>query len=176
MHMGSHKQTSEKEGLERLSAALNKVVDKTRAAKVALLLENTAGGGSSLGYDFRHQKEIFGNLADLERFGLALDTAHAFAAGYDLRGPSGLEKVLDEIDAACGLDKLRLVHLNDSSVKLGSRVDRHQHIGKGYIGLEGVSKIVNHPRLKEKPFILETPKDTLKSDALNLKTVRKLRD
>jgi deoxyribonuclease IV len=175
-HMGSHKETSEKEGIERLVSALNRIQAQTKDAPVTILLENTAGSGSSLGYTFSHHAQIFRSLTVKKRFGLCLDTAHAFAAGYDIRTQAGLTGLLAEIDKSVGLEYLKLVHLNDSLAALGSRVDRHQHIGKGAIGLEGMAGIVNHPRLKNVPFILETPKETEKSDRLNLAVVKKLKN
>lgn len=174
-HMGSHKNTSENEGLKRLIAALNTILDKTKNTKVGILLENTAGSGSWLGYKFAHQKQIIEGLRHNQRVGLCLDTAHAYLAGYDISSDYGLSITLDEIDGLLGLDTIKLIHLNDAKGKLGSRHDRHDHIGKGGIGLEGMKRIINHPRLKNIPFILETPKDSEEADRKNLEIVRKLR-
>jgi len=173
-HMGSHKETSEEAGIKRLVVALNKILDETRGSKVGILLENTAGSGSWLGYKFEHQKKIIAGLKEKSRVGLCLDTAHAYLAGYDLAAKEGLDKLLREIDAQAGLKLLKLIHLNDAYGGLASHYDRHEHIGKGSIGLAGMKRIINHPKLKKIPMILETPKDDEKSDALNLALVRKL--
>jgi deoxyribonuclease-4 len=174
-HMGSHKETSEEAGIKRLIEALNIVLEKTKNTKVGILLENTAGSGSWLGYKFIHQKEIIRGLAHKERVGLCFDTAHAYLAGYDIATKEGLEDTLEEIDKLVGINLIKLIHLNDAKGKLDSRHDRHEHIGKGTIGLEGMRRIINHPKLKNLPFILETPKDSENADQVNLETVKKLR-
>ncbi len=174
-HMGSHKETSENEGIKRLTEALNIILDQTKGSKVGILLENTAGSGSWLGYKFAHQGEVIRGLKNKERIGLCLDTAHAFLAGYNIGTKEGLQQMIKEIDLNVGIELIKLIHLNDSKGPLGSKHDRHDHIGKGYIGLEGMKRIINHPKLKNKPFILETPKKTLTDDLVNLATVRKLR-
>jgi deoxyribonuclease-4 len=173
-HMGSHKETTEEEGIKRLIVALNKILDETKGSKVGILLENTSGSGSWLGYKFEHQKKILSGIKEKSRVGLCLDTAHAYLAGYDLSTKEGLAKMLDEIDKQVGLKLIKLIHLNDACGALASHHDRHDHIGKGSIGLEGMKRIINHPKLKNIPMILETPKDNAKSDALNLALVRKL--
>ncbi len=174
-HMGSHKETSEQEGIKRLSEALNRILEKTKSSKVGILLENTSGSGSWLGYKFIHHKEIIKNIEQKERIGLCFDTAHAYLAGYDLATQQGLKGVLNEIDEMAGLNLIKLIHLNDAKGKLGSHHDRHEHIGKGGIGLEGMRRIINHPKLRNIPFILETPKDSETADKKNLEMVRKLR-
>lgn len=173
-HMGSHKKSSEKDGLKRLTRALNIILKETKGLKVILLLENTSGSGSWLGYKFAHQKRIIQNLRQPERIGLCLDTCHAYSAGYDIATKEGLENTLFEINETAGLNKLKLIHLNDSKDKLGSLHDRHEHIGKGAIGLEAFRRIVKHPKLKDLPFILETPKKSEFDDIMNLKVVRNL--
>jgi deoxyribonuclease-4 len=174
-HMGSHKETSEDEGIKRLVDALNIITEKTRYAPVGILLENTAGSGSWLGYNFIHQKRIIDGLKHKERVGLCLDTAHAYLAGYDIASKDGLEEALAEIENLVGLDLIKLIHLNDAKGKLGSLHDRHDHIGKGSIGLEGIGRIINHAKLRDIPFILETPRDSEEADKINLEAVRKLR-
>jgi deoxyribonuclease-4 len=174
-HMGSHKETGEEEGLKRLTAALNRIIEETRQAKVGILLENTSGSGSWLGYKFSHQQEVLRGIKDKERVGLCLDTAHAFLAGYDISKKEGLEATIKEIDALVGTDSIKLIHLNDAKGPLGSKHDRHENIGKGFIGLEGMRRIINHPELRNKPFILETPKKAPGDDEKNLAVVRKLR-
>ncbi|MCM8796274.1 MAG: deoxyribonuclease IV [Candidatus Omnitrophica bacterium] len=174
-HMGSHKETSEKAGIDRLIAALNRIIKKTMATKVGILLENTSGSGSWLGYKFSHQKAILAGIEYKERIGLCLDTAHAYLAGYDISNEEGLDGLIEEIDRLVGIKLLKLIHLNDAKGTLGSRRDRHEHIGKGSIGLEGMRRIVNHPCLRSLPFILETPKDSEDADRINLEVVRNLR-
>ncbi|MBN2831613.1 MAG: deoxyribonuclease IV [Candidatus Omnitrophica bacterium] len=173
-HMGSHKETSEEEGIKRLIDALNKILDETKGSKVGILLENTSGSGSWLGYKFEHQKEIISGLKNKSRVGLCLDTAHAYLAGYDLSTKEGLSLMLGEIERLAGIKLIKLIHLNDAYGILASHYDRHDHIGKGSIGLEGMQRIINHPKLKNIPMILETPKDSPESDDMNLKLVRKL--
>lgn len=174
-HMGSHKETSEKAGMERLVDALNMIIEKTRGCSVGILLENTSGSGSWLGYKFSHQREIIAGIKRKERVGLCFDTAHAYLAGYDISTKEGLETTLGEIDAMVGTSLIKLIHLNDAKGELGSFHDRHDHIGKGHIGLEGIKRIINHPRLRDLPFILETPKKADSDDIMNLEIVRKLR-
>jgi len=174
-HMGSHKETSEEAGIKRLVEALNTILDKTKFVKVDILLENTSGSGSWLGYKFSHHKQIIKGLKYPERVGLCFDTAHAYSAGYDIATKPGLEATLSEIDRLVGIDLIKLVHLNDSKAEIASHHDRHEHIGKGFIGMQGMKRIINHPKLRNIPFILETPKDSENADKMNLTTVRKLR-
>jgi len=173
-HMGSHKETSEDAGIKRLIEALNQILEKTRDLKVGILLENTSGSGSWLGYRFYHQQKILKGLQDKTRVGLCLDTAHAYLAGYDLSTKSGLDKMVDEIQEMVGTKLIKLVHLNDAAGELGCHHDRHDHIGQGHIGLAGMKRIINHPKFKNIPMILETPKSTPESDRENLDLVRKL--
>jgi len=174
-HMGSHKDTSEEAGLKRFTSALNIILERTKNTNVGILLENTAGSGSWLGYKFSHQRTIIQGLNHRERIGLCLDTAHAYLAGYDIAGEDGLNELLGEIDKLVGINLIKVIHLNDAKDKLGSKRDRHEHIGKGKIGLEGIKRIINHPKLKDIPFILETPKKNDEDDRMNLNTVRTLR-
>ncbi|MFA5090581.1 MAG: deoxyribonuclease IV [Candidatus Omnitrophota bacterium] len=171
-HMGSHKDTSEQAGLERLTQALNIIIEKTKNTQVGILLENTSGSGSWLGYKFSHHRQVIQGLNDKRRIGLCFDTAHAYSAGYDIATKEGLEDTLDEIKKLVGLSLLQVIHLNDSKDPLGSKRDRHEHIGKGKIGQEAMRRIVRHPVLSNLSFILETPKDTIRSDEMNLKVVR----
>lgn len=174
-HMGSHKDTSEQAGLRRLARALNIILEKTKDTPVSILLENTAGSGSWLGYKFNHQKKIMQGIKNKERVGLCLDTAHAYSAGYDIAAEAGLEAMVDEIGRLVGINSLKLIHLNDTKDKLSSHRDRHEHIGSGNIGIEGMRRIINHPSLGGLPIILETPKKTDGDDLKNLNTVRGLR-
>ncbi len=173
-HMGSHKETSEDAGIKRLIEALNKIIEQTKDSKVGILLENTSGSGSWLGYRFYHQQKILKGLKEKSRVGLCLDTAHAYLAGYNLATKVGLEAMIDEIQEMVGTRLIKLIHLNDAAGELGCHHDRHDHIGQGHIGMAGMKRIINHPRLKNIPMILETPKSTEDSDKENLALVRKL--
>jgi deoxyribonuclease-4 len=172
-HLGSHVGTGEENGIKRFSSALNQIINKTKP-KTMVLLENTAGSGSCIGYKFEHIKSIMGGFDHPERVGVCLDTAHTFESGYDIKTKAGLEKTLKKFDKLIGLDKIKVVHFNDSLSAFGSKVDRHQHIGKGDIGLEALKRVINHPGLKDAAFILETPKRTDKDDKRNIAVVKKL--
>jgi len=174
-HMGSHKETSEDAGIKRLIVALNRIIEKTKDSKVGILLENTSGSGSWLGYRFYHQQKILKGIEEKSRVGLCLDTAHAYLAGYNLATKDGLDTMIDEIEQMVGTKLIKLIHLNDAAGELGCHHDRHDHIGKGHIGLAGMKRIINHPKLKNIPMVLETPKSTENSDQENLALVRKLR-
>lgn len=174
-HMGSHKKSGEAKGLKRITSALNRILDKTKDYTVAILLENTAGSGSWLGYKFEHQRKIIDAIENQDRIGICFDTCHAFVAGYDLSTPEGYKDTIAQLDGIVGLNKLKLIHLNDSQDKLLSHRDRHEHIGKGKIGLKGFRRLINDERLKDVPLILETPKDSEDDDRINLETVRKIK-
>jgi len=183
-HIGAHTGAGLRFGIKRAIEALNEIASSPeayRAADVKLLLENTAGEGTTIGAKFAELAEIWNNLDSPERFGLCFDTCHGFAAGYDIANEEGLEKTLKLLDKLIGLEHLELIHLNDSKFALGSRKDRHEHIGQGCIGLAGFKAIINHPKLRDLPFILETPKQAgevnklnSKADIMNLEQVRKL--
>ena len=174
-HMGSFKSSTMKDGLKRFIGALDIVFRETKDLKhVKLLLENTAGSGNWLGATFDHHRIIFDSVKDSSKLGVCLDTAHAFAAGIDIRKPEVFDSLIKEIGDKLGKTSLAVVHLNDSIGACGSLIDRHDHIGKGLIGAKAFKHIVNHPRLKDATFILETPKDTPRSDRTNLNRVRRL--
>ena len=170
-HLGSHVGTGEEKGIGRFSEALNQIINQARP-KTMILLENTAGSGSCIGYRFEHIERMIENNDHPERVGVCLDTAHTFESGYDIKTKSGIEKTLKKFDKLIGLDKIKVVHFNDSLSELGSRVDRHQHIGKGNIGLAAMKRIINHPGLKDAAFIMETPKKSDKDDKMNLKIAK----
>ena len=179
MHMGRRREASEADALERMATAINRALQiaDCRMPMVAcpkLLLENTAGMGKSLGDRFEHLKAVIEGVDNPNRLGVVLDTAHVFEAGYDIGTKDGLNRTLKEFDAVVGLKRLHLLHLNDSRTDLGSRVDRHWHIGKGEIGLEGFRRIVNHPLLHHLPGIMETPKDSARADRTNMRIIRGL--
>uniref|UniRef100_A0A7C3Z305 Probable endonuclease 4 n=1 Tax=candidate division WOR-3 bacterium TaxID=2052148 RepID=A0A7C3Z305_UNCW3 len=173
MHVGKRMGATEEEGIKRVAEGINEAFRRIKN-KVILLLENTAGMGSEIGYQFSQIKEIIDAVEERERIGVVLDTAHTFEAGYDLRDKEGIDKTLREFDELIGLKRLYCLHLNDSKTDFGSRVDRHWHIGKGKIGLEGFRLIVNHPLLRHLPGIMETPRDDTKLDLMNMKTIRRL--
>jgi len=173
-HMGSHMKSGEKRGLKKISIALNRILELTAGSPVKILLENTAGAGSWLGYTFEHHAAIIDKIEQKDRIGVCLDTCHAYAAGYDLAGESGYVRLMNEIDRCVGLKRLALVHLNDTRDSLGSHRDRHEHIGKGNIGIAGFRRMVCDKRLAHAAFVLETPKDSETADKSNLRVVKRL--
>jgi deoxyribonuclease-4 len=175
-HMGSYKGTTEIRGLLKIAEALKKILQKTKGIKTKILLENTSGSGKWLGATFLHQKFIFSEIGETNQVGICLDTAHAYAAGYKIDEAAELNRLLEEIEKAVGLKRLEIIHLNDTREKLGSLHDRHCDIGAGLIGKKGMELILNHPRLKNLPFILETPKKSEEDDLRNLKIARELYD
>ncbi|MDP2913699.1 MAG: deoxyribonuclease IV [Candidatus Omnitrophota bacterium] len=172
-HLGSHVGSGEAGGIKRFTAALKQIL-KNAKPKAGILLENTAGSGFSIGSRFEHIKRIIDGLDGASGVGVCLDTAHTFEAGYDIKTRNGLENTLKEFDRLIGLNLIKVVHFNDSMSGFGSHVDRHQHIGKGEIGLEALGRIINHPKLKDAAFIMETPKDSEKDDLRNLAASRKM--
>jgi deoxyribonuclease-4 len=173
-HMGSHADTTELAGIDRFSSAVNTIFEKTDGIKTKLLLENTSGSGSWLGYKFVHHRMIYNRVKQNERLGICLDTAHAFTAGYDIKTEVGLQSMLNEIDELVGIDKIEVIHFNDSKKEFSSHIDQHENIGKGKIGLAALQRIIKHPKLKDSVFILETPKMTKDDDEINLTTVKKM--
>ncbi|MDH4322472.1 MAG: deoxyribonuclease IV [Desulfobulbaceae bacterium] len=174
MHPGSHLGEGVEEGLARFSRNLDAVLANSDAG-VMVLLETTAGQGTNLGSRFEELAAIIGQSRHPDRLGVCFDTCHAFAAGYDLRTPAGYAAVFEDFDRRIGLDRLRFFHLNDSVKGLGSRVDRHAHIGQGEIGSEGFRLLLNDPRFASHPMTLETPKaDDLAEDITNLALLRSL--
>lgn len=175
IHPGSHVGTGEKEGIKRIAEAINWLHDKTEGYKVRIALETTAGQGSNLGHRFEQIAEIIELAEDKERVAVCLDTCHIFAAGYDIRSESGYEKTMDEFDKVISLKRLKAIHFNDSVKDLGSRIDRHAHIGQGKIGKTGFGFFMNDKSLESIPKLLETPKDPEgKFDRMNLATLRRL--
>lgn len=175
-HLGSPKEKGRDYGIERFSKGMIEAVMKAKP-KVMILLENTAGGGDSIGSKFEDIAEIMDKVRDETKveLGICLDTAHTFEAGFDDSTREGLEAVLKKIDSTVGINKIKVVHFNDSLSELGSHNDRHWHIGKGKIGAEGMRRIINHSKLKDCAFILETPKKKDGDDKMNLSAVRKMR-
>jgi len=175
MHPGAHLGAGEQTGLEQCAAGLNEVLSATKHSAVRVAFENTAGQGSCLGHCVSHLASIYDRVDRPERLAVCLDTAHLFAAGYDIRKLPGWEKTIKEVSKFIGLRQIVAFHLNDSKTALGSRVDRHAHIGEGWIGKSGFHHIVNDARFKKTPGCLETPKSKdLKEDIRNLATLRSL--
>ncbi len=178
MHPGAHVGGGEKKGLEQIAGALNGVLEQTSDYRVKILLETTAGQGTSLGYRLEHLAEILEMAEFQDRLGICLDTCHAFAAGYDFRTVKAYSQFLREFDRILGLARLRLFHINDSKNGLGSRVDRHEHLGAGCIGLKAFSFFLNDPKLAHLPFLIETPKGKNKRgqdwDSVNLNLLKSL--
>lgn len=176
MHPGQHLGAGEAEGIKRVAEAVNRLHAALPESRVQILLETTAGQGSSLGYRFEQLAAILDQVERAERVGICLDTCHVFAAGYDIASPAGYRRTMRELDACLGLARLKVIHLNDSQKGLGSRVDRHTHIGQGALGVEAFRLILTDPRLRRVPMILETPTDGdfVKADRLNLARLRRL--
>ena len=174
-HPGAHTGAGEQAGLHREAEALNRLFEAGAGADTLVLLETTAGQGSCLGHRFEHLATLIELVGQAERIGVCVDTCHILAAGYDIRTPEACAATFDEFDRVVGIERIKAFHLNDSQKDLGSRVDRHSHIGAGYVGLEGFRAIVNDPRFVEIPMILETPKgDDLAEDIENLAKLRGL--
>lgn len=159
--------------LDRVAGSLDAVLGKVPDVDTLVLLETTAGQGANVGYRFEQLAGILDRVAEPDRLGICLDTCHVFAAGYDIRTPEGCRATLDEFDAVLGLDRLRVVHLNDSVKPCGSRVDRHAHVGHGEIGDAGFAALLGDRRLRDRPMVIETPKEG-DWDARNLARLREL--
>ena len=177
VHPGSHTESGEAAGLERVAEALSRLSRERPDRRTPILLETTAGAGSTLGGTFAHLAHLFEVCGDGPPLGLAIDTCHLWAAGYDVASAEGIEATLAELDAAVGLSCLAVVHANDAKGERGSHLDRHAAIGRGKIGRAGFKRLVNHPALRHLPFILETPKKDARGrpmDPVNLRTLRGL--
>jgi deoxyribonuclease-4 len=172
-HPGAHVGAGEGEGIKRIAESLNRVLSQKKGYGTQLLLETTAGQGTSLGYRFEHLAEILSAVVERGRIGICVDTCHLFAAGHDLRTLSSYETTLQQLDQIVGLKKVKAFHLNDSKKELGSRVDRHENIGKGALGLEPFRFLVNDPRFTGIPMLLETPGGD-EAYRRNLRTLRSL--
>jgi len=171
-HLGSHLGKGADVGLSNLVSAINFALGKND--KVMLLLENTAGTKNSMGSTFEEIRRILDKIEAKKRVGVCFDTAHAFAAGYDIRTRDGIDQTLSRFDSILGLDMLKVIHLNDSKGELGSGRDRHEHLGLGYIGEEGFRALFKHEAVHTLPFILETPVDDSRDEVGDLKKAREL--
>ncbi len=177
MHPGSHKGLGEEAGIERIAASIRALLAESDPS-VMLLLENTAGQGTSVGCRFEHLAAIIEQVGGAaERVGVCIDTCHTYAAGYDISTPDGYARTFDEFDRVVGLRRIKAFHLNDSKKGLGCRVDRHEHIGQGALGLEAFRCLMNDARFAGLPMVLETPKgdeDGSVEDIKNLEVLRGL--
>ncbi len=169
MHPGSHGGAGEEAGLNRIAKGLDKIVKSTAGYKCRMALEVTAGQGNALGYRLEHLNWLLEKVSDEKRFGICLDTAHLYAAGYNVKTKEGYEDTMSQIDKLFGIQSVLGLHLNDSKVPLGKRVDRHEHLGSGEIGLDCFKWIVQDERWKKTPKVLETPKsEDMHEDVENL--------
>jgi deoxyribonuclease-4 len=174
-HPGAHVGSGEEAGIAAIAGSINEAHAATRGFKVAVTLEITAGQGSNLGHTFEQMGRIFDAVTENERLRLCFDTEHAFAAGYDIREAEGYEMTFAELDHHVGLDRVAAFHLNDSLKPFHSRVDRHQHIGKGHIGVEPFRRLLNDPRFAGIPMCLETdPGPEMQELVTDLATLRGL--
>jgi deoxyribonuclease IV len=175
LHPGAHLGAGEEVGLEKIVGSIDEVFRKIPRVKTKIALEITAGQGSCIGHRFEHLAHIIANVREPERLRVCLDTAHLFAAGYDISNESGVRKTFRQFDRVIGRERLVAIHVNDSKTPCGSRVDRHEHIGNGQIGLDAFRFVMRSPRFRKIPKVLETPKNKdLREDMMNLKTLRKL--
>lgn len=175
-HPGSCRSSSTDEGIAAFASGLQAAAAGERFAGVTVLLENTVGAGAQLGGKFSELqsiRELAGRLCDLP-VAYCLDTCHLYAGGFDIATEAGLEKTLAEVDCELGFDLVKVIHTNDSKGAIGSRLDRHANIGEGNIGADGFERILRHPALRSKPFILETPVDQEGDDRRDLETVKRL--
>ena len=174
-HLGSHRGSGKEAGLRRIGDAINTAFSEVAIDNgVMLLLENTAGTKNSMGGTFEDIRHIMDRIEHKERIGICFDTCHAFVAGYELRTEKGLNATMQHFDEVIGLEHLKLIHLNDAKAGLNSRLDRHEHIGLGYIGEGGFRVILHDARIRDLPMILETPVDDRRDDRGNLWKVREL--
>src|SRR5206468_1474142 len=175
LHPGAHRGAGEEAALAKIIASINKVFRKIPKVKTKIALETTAGQGSCVGHRFEHLAHIIDNVREPERLCVCLDTAHLFAAGYDISTTRGMRNTITKFDSVIGRERLVAIHINDSKSALGSRVDRHEHIGRGQIGLKAFRFIMTAPRFKKIPKVLETPKGKdLAEDVENLRVLRSL--
>ena len=175
-HPGAHVGSGEAAGLARIGAALNQLLEQEIGGTTQILLETTAGQGSTLGYQFEHLAQLIALTEKHPRIGICVDTCHIFAAGYDIRTAATYTQTIDSLLHHIDQERIRAFHLNDSQGELGSRRDRHAAIGAGAIGIEGFRQLMNDPRFTHVPMVLETPKEPDESaDTINLATLRNLR-
>jgi deoxyribonuclease-4 len=175
-HPGAYTTTSEAEGLQRIVAALDEVLSRTSDSSAGILLETTAGQGTTLGWRFEHLAAILAGVQDDRRLGVCFDTCHVFAAGYKISTQSNYRATMKQFDKIVGLDRIRAFHINDSVKECGSRVDRHAGIGCGKIGPEAFGWLLRDRRFRSVPMVLETPKGKENDEDLDVVNLRKLRE
>ncbi len=175
LHPGAHMGAGTQAGLDQIARSFDQIHAAIPSHRVVTLLETSAGQGSCVGCTFEELGRIISIVDDKKRLGICIDTCHIFAAGYDIRTPDGYERTIDDVERHVGINRVGLFHLNDSKKPLGSRVDRHEHIGDGQIGVEGFRLLLNDERFRRIPKLLETPKKIEhESDRRNLRTLRSL--
>jgi len=175
LHPGAHLEIGEAEGIKEIAESLNVVHSQTPNVRALSILETTAGQGTTLGYRFEQLQAIIELVDETKRMAVCIDTCHVFAAGYNIGTAEGWERTMEEFNSVLGLDRLAVIHVNNSKKELGSRVDRHEHIGRGRIGLQGFESLICDPRLAHIPKILETEKsEDLHEDRENLNLLRSL--
>ena len=178
IHLGSHLGSGPQNGIDQLVNSVNTATDHSKSSgrkseKVTFLLENSAGQKNSIGSKLEDIRFILDKISS-KNVGICMDTCHAFAAGYDLRSEKTNDDFVDKFDSVIGLEKLRLIHLNDSQKDIGSHIDRHEHIGLGKIGAKGMSAILKNRKLKGKPIIMETKEDSVRNNLDNLRVALEL--
>jgi deoxyribonuclease-4 len=173
VHVGSHLGAGLEKGVEQVANAVNRAVEAVDN-QVKVLLENMAGQRNSCGSRFEDIAEILSRVKNADRVGVCLDTCHLLAAGYDIRSEEAVDATISRFDKVVGLNRLWAVHLNDSKGALGSGLDRHEHIGMGNIGENGFKAFINHPAIRDKPMVIETPEDERGNYATDLAKLRKL--
>jgi deoxyribonuclease-4 len=178
IHLGSHLGSGPQNGIDQLVNSVNTATDHSKSSsrksgKVTFLLENSAGQKNSIGSKLEDIRSILDKISS-KNVGICMDTCHAFAAGYDLRSEKKNDDFVDKFDSVIGLEKLRLIHLNDSEKEIGSHIDRHEHIGLGKIGVKGMSAILKNRKLKGKPIIMETKEDSVRNNLDNLRVALEL--
>ncbi len=173
VHPGGHMGQGEEFGVRRMASAIDEIHGSLPGDGTEIAIETMAGQGTIIGHRFEQIAAILRGVKRPERLGVCLDTCHVFAAGYDLRTPKAYAETMRRFDGEIGLERLRVVHVNDSKKELGSRVDRHEHVGKGFLGLDAFRLLMNDARFLKVPLLLETPKDeaTCKEDVQNLTTL-----
>ena len=171
-HLGSHLGTGEEAGIKQLVKGLNKAVQIKN--DVMILLENTAGQKNSVGANFEQLADIFSQLKPAKKFGVCLDTCHAFVSGYDLRTEKSVRDTFTKFDDIVGFENLKILHLNDAKGEIGCNLDRHYHIGLGNIGEKGLAEVIKTANKKKIPIILETPIDDVRDDFENIRRVKEL--
>jgi deoxyribonuclease-4 len=175
VHPGSHGGDGLSTGIKRIAENIARALEMAGSERVTVLLETTSGAGHSVGGEFVHLRDIIAASPEPARLGVCVDTCHIFAAGYELRDPEGYDKTIGELDRAVGLEKVRMFHVNDSMGVLGSKKDRHDHIGKGEIGLSGFQNLASDKRFSSRPMIIETPPgEGHEWDRENLRVLREL--